>query len=211
MGNKERKERDRQNKMKLFLDEAEKLFFSKGYENTTMDEIAEKAEYSKGTIYLYFGSKEVILLHIILRGLNLLINVFSETMNTQVLGIGKIGVIGMAYNNFMTRYNGYYEMITKVNQVSYHDPKNEEVLKILFQKGAEIDKIMASALTLGIKDGSVRADLNVDLTVQLLQYMSDGVFQHIGNISPEKEHLTKISKEEIFTGFFEFVNNSIKS
>lgn len=37
---------------------AKKLFFEKGFSHTTMDEIAQRAGISKGTVYLYFQNKE---------------------------------------------------------------------------------------------------------------------------------------------------------
>ena len=42
------------------LSAAKELFEAKGVEKTTMDDIAELADYSKSTIYVYFKSKEDI-------------------------------------------------------------------------------------------------------------------------------------------------------
>ena len=50
MGIAERKLRDKERKRNLILDSAEKLIFTKGYKDTSIDDIAEAAEYSKGTI-----------------------------------------------------------------------------------------------------------------------------------------------------------------
>jgi len=55
-----RKEREKLNRKQEILSAAIPLFAKKGYENTTIDEIAEKAEFGKGTIYNYFHSKEEI-------------------------------------------------------------------------------------------------------------------------------------------------------
>jgi len=44
------------------LDAALKLFSSKGFHETTMEEVAHAAGVAKGTIYLYFPSKEHVLL-----------------------------------------------------------------------------------------------------------------------------------------------------
>ena len=41
-----------------------RLFTAKGYEDTTMEDIAEAAEVSKATLYNYFSSKENLLLGI---------------------------------------------------------------------------------------------------------------------------------------------------
>ena len=40
------------------LDAARQLFIEHGYAKTTMDEIAEKAEFGVATVYTYFKSKE---------------------------------------------------------------------------------------------------------------------------------------------------------
>ena len=58
MGIAERKEREKLQRRKDIIDAAEKVFFYRGFESATMDEIAEKVELSKGTLYLYFKSKE---------------------------------------------------------------------------------------------------------------------------------------------------------
>ena len=43
------------------VDAAEALFFEKGYEATSVDEIIRRAEISKGAFYYYFTSKEAVL------------------------------------------------------------------------------------------------------------------------------------------------------
>jgi AcrR family transcriptional regulator len=61
MGSAERKERDRQEMRQIILDAAKRLFLDEGYEHVTIRRIAEKIEYSSGTVYLYFKDKDEIL------------------------------------------------------------------------------------------------------------------------------------------------------
>lgn len=56
------------------MDAAEKLFIQKGYQNTTMTEIAKKSKLAKGTLYLYFSSKKISILHLLSELLELLKN-----------------------------------------------------------------------------------------------------------------------------------------
>ena len=42
------------------LEAAERLFAEKGVRQTTMDDIAKAADYSKSTVYVYFKSKDEI-------------------------------------------------------------------------------------------------------------------------------------------------------
>lgn len=60
-----RKERERNFRRNEIISSAIKLFANKGYEHTTLDEIAEASEFGKGTIYNYFSNKEEIYLAII--------------------------------------------------------------------------------------------------------------------------------------------------
>ncbi|MCB0724913.1 MAG: TetR/AcrR family transcriptional regulator [Ignavibacteriae bacterium] len=57
MGTKERKEREKLEMQQKILDAARELFMKDGYENVSIRKIAEKIEYSPGTIYLYYKSK----------------------------------------------------------------------------------------------------------------------------------------------------------
>jgi AcrR family transcriptional regulator len=53
-----RREREKTQTRINIIKAAEKLFLSQGFENTTMEQIANKAQYSKGTIYNYYNSKD---------------------------------------------------------------------------------------------------------------------------------------------------------
>jgi len=58
MENIPRKERERQAKKTDILKAAREVFAQKGLHAATLDEIAEKAEFAKGTLYGYFQSKD---------------------------------------------------------------------------------------------------------------------------------------------------------
>jgi len=55
-----RKQREKDEMRGLILSAARALFLEKGYHNTSMRNIAERIEYSPGTIYLYFKEKDEI-------------------------------------------------------------------------------------------------------------------------------------------------------
>ena len=58
MGLKERKEKEKELRRKVIQEAAHDLFISKGFRATTMEDIAQKAELSAGTIYYYFPDKD---------------------------------------------------------------------------------------------------------------------------------------------------------
>jgi AcrR family transcriptional regulator len=53
---------ERQARMDLILDGAETLFIEKGYNDTSITDIAERADFSRTSIYQYFNNKEEIYL-----------------------------------------------------------------------------------------------------------------------------------------------------
>jgi AcrR family transcriptional regulator len=58
MGIEERKEREKMMRRRAILDAAKKVFVAKGFAGATMENIAEEAEFSPATIYLYFKNKD---------------------------------------------------------------------------------------------------------------------------------------------------------
>lgn len=60
MSVKERKDRQKTKMREIILSAALKLFSEEGYDNVSMRKIADKIEYSVGTIYLYFKDRDEI-------------------------------------------------------------------------------------------------------------------------------------------------------
>ena len=111
MGIAERKEREKEQRRNNIIDAAESVFFSKGIENATMDEIAEEAELSKGTLYLYFKSKEELLFAIDLRAMQILLTMFKETISRKKSTIENLIEIGRAYVTFSQKYEHYFKTL----------------------------------------------------------------------------------------------------
>ncbi len=56
-----RRERKKEETRRRILEASFKLFVEQGFENTTIDQIAEEADIGKGTFYNYFPTKEAVL------------------------------------------------------------------------------------------------------------------------------------------------------
>lgn len=70
MGLLERRIKEKDSRKKQILKSARVLFFKKGFNRVTVDEIAKSSELGKGSIYLYFDSKEEIYAHILLNDID---------------------------------------------------------------------------------------------------------------------------------------------
>lgn len=70
MGLQERREKEKDIRRMVILRSARKLLFAQGFKNVTVNEIAKKSELGKGSIYLYFGSKEEIYSQILMQDID---------------------------------------------------------------------------------------------------------------------------------------------
>jgi AcrR family transcriptional regulator len=66
MGTRERRQRERGERRQEILAAAKSLFWKKGFDGTTMPEIAAAAELAPGTLYLYFPSKDALYVELLL-------------------------------------------------------------------------------------------------------------------------------------------------
>lgn len=66
MSPEQRRIREREQRKRAILKASRKLFLERGFKQVTVLQIAQKAELSKGAIYLYFRSKEEIYIQILL-------------------------------------------------------------------------------------------------------------------------------------------------
>ena len=60
MGIAERREREKRMRRRQIVDAAKKIFSIKGFSGATMENIAQEAELSPATLYLYFTNKPIV-------------------------------------------------------------------------------------------------------------------------------------------------------
>lgn len=164
MGVSERREREKGIRREMILDAAEKLFFSKGLEQTTMDEVAEATELSKGTIYLYFKNKEDLFHGIVHRAIVMLHGFFERALvGVKGRGIDQLQAIADGYLDFYQRYPDYIMAMLhrEVGEASAGGPCFEEqpFHAACREAGDRIFTLLFKVVEMGMQDGSIRNDL----------------------------------------------------
>ncbi len=84
MGIKERKEREKERRRQQIMVAAKRVFSTKGFSKTTMEDIAKEAELSPGTLYLYFKNKDELYASLSLRILQYLIIRLEHVVNEKI-------------------------------------------------------------------------------------------------------------------------------
>jgi AcrR family transcriptional regulator len=110
MGVAERKERHKEELKKEILMAAKALFMEKGYEATSIRNIAEKIEYSPATVYLYYKDKDEIMHALHHEGFKMLVGYFSE-IGTISQPFERLIVMGKGYIRFAMENPDMYELI----------------------------------------------------------------------------------------------------
>lgn len=85
MGIEERKKREKQMRRQQIMDAAKKVFASKGFGGATIEHIAEEAEFSPATLYLYFKNKDELFASLNLRMLQDLITKMEDVRDQKNL------------------------------------------------------------------------------------------------------------------------------
>lgn len=84
---------------KIFL-AAQELFSEKGFHETTVEEIARQAGVAKGTVYIYFDSKEQLFKEVIKSGFKELTRITEKKIESTSNPLKKIKLIVETYFNY---------------------------------------------------------------------------------------------------------------
>lgn len=167
-----RREREKQQRRESIIDAAEKLFFSKGYDNVSMNDIAEEVELNRATIYLYFENKEALCFAVILRGVRLLNQMVRNRVKNSAYK-QKINTFGATFYQFFNMYPQYTQVYNlfqsgRFNTSTLRCPAWEDVKEIIrLQK--ELFDILHSAIKTGRGSGTISSEVDpVYATVLIL-------------------------------------------
>ena len=181
MGIAERKEREKLQRRNDIIDAAEKVFFSRGFESATMDEIAEMAELSKGTLYLYFKSKEDLQFAIFMRGSDILMIMMKDNLSPGSNGYQRLLELANSFIRFSREERNYFSLFM------YYESSRMEALNIdqdqlqIYLKEDSPLALVTHQVVRGIQDGSLRDDLSAEVFSATLWSQMLGVLIVLNN------------------------------
>ncbi len=215
LGINERKEKEKEIRRKDIIEAAERIFFTKGYDNATMDDVAKEAEFSKRTVYVYFNSKEQIYFEIMIRGYKLLIGMLKEDLEKENAcnAIEEIRLMSLAMYRFSKDYPKYFKAIMEYEngELDFQKGISDQSREECYALGEEILGYLTGILKRGITENSIRSDLDVVKTALTLWACMLGVF----NTANRKENYIKnyhrMTPEELISLAFQLIIRSIQT
>lgn len=174
----ERRQREKEQRREDIVNAAEKLFFSRGYDNVSMDEIAGEAELSKPAVYYYFKDKESLFFAVVNRGVKIFRALTTEELkNAQTSGL-KVGAINLATARFNQEYPDYAKAHVHFWSGRF-DLSNDKDLsrdaKEIIEFTCENYRILLSIIKNGIEDETFRPDANPLLVAIVIGLISIGI------------------------------------
>ena len=150
---KTRREREKQARYDAILDAAERVFPEKGYERTSMDDIARTASLSRALLYVYFTDKAAIQRGIMLRAGHSLSERFRDARQTADNGLAQIRAMGESYYRFYLDEPDYFSALTKAS-TAMAEADEAQAREMLCSK-SELMGLMTGAIELGLEDGTM--------------------------------------------------------
>ena len=190
MGIIERKEREKEMRREDIIDAAQEIFFTKGLATATMDEIAEKAELSKGTLYLYYKSKEDLYLAVAMRGSDLMYKMFVEATPPEKPILQRITDLGEAYFEFFKRHRDYFRMYQYLENSQLHKQVSQDMLSTCANHDSKIWRLVIDLIQQGIAEGLLDADVDPAQASIILWSSGNGLMRQMDRDDTYwKEHM----------------------
>ena len=143
------------------------MFLTQGYENTSVDEIIEKAQIAKGTYYYYFKSKEQMLEEVI----DMMIDSESE-MARQIIGMDISSpqkIVGIIASIKPTEAEQpIKDTLFQPENVLMHHKVRQKLINVL-------TPLLSEVIKEGVKEGIFECD-NISERVKMLLIISDSTF-----------------------------------
>jgi AcrR family transcriptional regulator len=184
-----RKERERQARRQIMLDAARVVIAEKGFKRATLDEIAQRAEFGKGTIYNYFREGKDEMLFAILD------DVYDDLYQISLSTFGSVdsksfrerlyGYVESFLGYFMIQQDLFVIIMKEANRIAFSDDDS----KALYFK-RQLDRLLGviePAIVSAVSRGEVKPYPSEAVAHMILGnvhgYLRYNCFRQIGDVN----------------------------
>jgi TetR/AcrR family transcriptional regulator len=210
MGISERRERERERRKNEIIDAAEKVFFKNGFERSSVEKVAEEAELSKATLYLYFKSKEELYYAVCQRAEGKLYEQVDKAIKKADDISTKIKAFLNAFVEFQHRHPDHFDALFYLQTHPFKlDPEYE-----LMIENRKRDQIYINhwieLIDEGKKEGLIRDGLDPIKTVLLIWMQLSGFLKISSVWQCEFQNELGCSKDDLLNEYYNILFNGIR-
>jgi AcrR family transcriptional regulator len=190
MGVRERKEREREQRRHDILSSARQAFEKHGIQHASMDKIAEEAELSKGTLYLYYKNRDELLMALIAEDLVGLIERLEKVAKGKESPDKKLIKAVTTFHTYSMENAFLYEVMTQMDMRHLLCPQDQgpsEFVAQFTQLNDRMMQIMVALIQEGVDSGLYKLEHPVKYVVLQLLFALKGtmVILRNGMVPPE--------------------------
>ncbi len=143
---------------------AKRLFTEHGFENTTMQNIADEAHVGVATLFRYFPKKDDIIIEVVKAAIEQQFPRFQQIKESNKRGIEKIDDVLTAYIGFISEENRESAMLLEAFELYIAFIPIEKNLLAEVEKAYEkIGRIISAIVREGKSDGSIKLTLSHEI------------------------------------------------
>ncbi len=173
--------RDREKKVREseIIQAAELIFRQKGYENTSMDDIALEAQFTKRTLYQYFESKEKLLFAVLQKGMAEFQSYLTNEIDRNLTGYEMIRQTMQASYRFYHDYPEFFRLMNQVGAARQLVTESGANSQTYFTTNDAMFDNMALVIKAGQADGSIADDLDAGRLSMSLLFLMTAFFNQL--------------------------------
>jgi TetR/AcrR family transcriptional regulator len=205
MSTKDRKLLEKENRRESILAAAETIMSSQGIHGLNVDLIAQETQLAKGTIYLYFRSKEEILATLTLRARIILFQAFKEAAATTENPIEQIkNIIYANYNLFKT--NSLQHDLVSLYETNSQLTETPE----LQATSNDITNLVVQIAQKAQQNGSLSPSMNPYHFTACMWGMTTGIHQLMKIRGKNMQENQNISEQDLLDSYVQILINGMK-
>ncbi len=192
------KERQRKEREALIVTTAEAVFLEKGYHDMSIDEIAVRVGIAKGTVYLHFPGKEELVVAILERDMQALLQEIDVIIDSDTYATSRIKLEAVLH--YM--HNSLFDKQAQFLSTMY---SGVDLKRRIMKQGSLIQELwhgVITRVTTLLEQGKAADELDKSIPTQVMLMMIFGIFspkgyQHLlqgDNISSDEiaKHLIRV-------------------
>ena len=198
----QRRAREKARRQQEILEAAREVFFEKGIHRATVDDVAAQAEVSKGTVYLYFQSKESILAHLLLEGLSILLSQLKAAYAPQepLPAEKHLRQLVEAYWQFAQTYPDYFRLLLALDRGRFRERVPAEMYQEILAESTRGLELVAKAIRQGAEEGLFATD-DPMLAAGVLWGALNGALTLMAN--PVRQEMIPVEPKAVYDATFE--------
>ncbi|MCF7919193.1 MAG: TetR/AcrR family transcriptional regulator [Candidatus Cloacimonetes bacterium] len=160
-----RKEKEMLRRKSDIIQAAHDLFLEKGYDDVTMEEIAQKAEFTRRTLYSYFNGKRDLVVEVLIEAVDGFEMEYRNAVAAAANSYQELAGLAATYFRFYDQTPMYYLLMQQFDLAVHNDwdKLSDTVKDDLRNMNFSMDALAEEIIRRGMGNGTFRADLIPEL------------------------------------------------